>query len=162
MNNSFHSVSLEMSYSGPSSQVDGGPQRTFQPGDPGYVVCAHTGERRLHTPKWHLCLCSVPNIKTKQNKTRGCSAAAVSFCIPLLFHPHVSNWQITRCVLIGQPPGAILHTLPCSGGGSYVPVACERRENSREQAGARAEAEHHLPVLRQLRASGPLSPSGAG
>lgn len=121
-------------------------------------LCTHRWEEAAHTKVTTLPLSCTQH----QNKTRGCSAVAVSFCIPLLFHPHVSNWQITCCVLIGQPPGAILHTLPCSGGGSYVPVACKRGENSREQAGARAEAEHHLPVLCQLRASGPLSPSGAG
>lgn len=65
-------------------------------------------------------------------------------------------------LLIGQPPGALPHTLPCPGGGSDVPVARERGEDPREQAGARAEAEHHLLVLGQLRAAGPLPASGAG
>lgn len=38
---------VETSSSGPSSQVDGGSQGTFQPWNPGGVIRAHTGERRL-------------------------------------------------------------------------------------------------------------------
>lgn len=62
----------------------------------------------------------------------------------------------------GQPPGALLHPLPRPGGWSHIPAAGQGGEDSREQAGARAEAQHHLPVLLQLRASGPLPPSGDG
>lgn len=40
---------LEMSCAGSSSQVDGEPQRALQPGGPGSVVCAHTGESSQHT-----------------------------------------------------------------------------------------------------------------
>ncbi len=47
----------------------------------------------------------------------------------------------------GQPPGALLHPLPRPGGRSYIPTARQGGEDSREQAGAWAEAQHYLPVL---------------
>lgn len=40
---------LEMSCASSSGQVDGEPQRALQPGGPGSVVCAHTGESSQHT-----------------------------------------------------------------------------------------------------------------
>lgn len=62
----------------------------------------------------------------------------------------------------GQPPGAFLHPLPRLRGHSNIPAAGQGGEDSREQAGARAEAQHHLPVLLQFRASGALPSSSAG
>lgn len=61
----------------------------------------------------------------------------------------------------GQPPGALLHPLPRPRGRSYVPSAGPGREDSREQAGAWAETQHHLPVIFKFGASGPLPPPGA-
>lgn len=61
----------------------------------------------------------------------------------------------------GQPPGAFLHPLSCPGRRRNIPATSQGGEDSREQAGARAEAQHHIPGLLQIRASGPLPPSGA-
>lgn len=131
---------LEMSSPSPSGQVDGEPQRTLQPRDPGSVVRAHAGMSVLRTAPKHKSLLT---------------RSVILVWVVKLAH-------FNRCLLIGQPPGALLHALPRSGGGSHFPVAREGGEDSREQAGARAEAEHHLLVLGQLRTAGPLPPPGAG
>lgn len=100
---------------------------------------------------------------TQHQNRSGCSAIAIFFPPPsVILVSIVKLPRFNCCLLIGQPPGALLHTVPRSGGGSHLPVAREGGEDSREQAGARAEAEHHLPLLRQLRTAGPLPPSGAG
>lgn len=140
---------LEMSCASSSGQVDGEPQRALQPGDPGSVVRAHAGVSVVHTTpkqKWLL------------------SHSGVFFFLPpsVILVSIVKLPRFSCCLLIGQPPGALFHAVPRTGGGSHLPVAREGGEDSREQAGARAEAEHHLPLLCQLRAAGPLPPSGAG
>lgn len=62
----------------------------------------------------------------------------------------------------GQSSGAFLHTLPCPGGWSDISSTGQGWEDSREQARAWAEAQHHFSVLFQFRTSGPFPPSGDG
>lgn len=62
----------------------------------------------------------------------------------------------------GESPGALLHPVPCSRGKGYVPYPCRGRQSARKQAGARAKAQHHLPVLLRAGAACTLPPPGPG
>ena len=65
-------------------------------------------------------------------------------------------------MFLGQPLGALLHAVSRPGGRSQLPAAREGGEDSREQAGTGAEAEHRVPVLVPLGAPGALPPPAAG
>lgn len=91
-----------------------------------------------------------------------------SITCPLFYYICFSVSLFFHCCLLflfsvpGQSSGAFLHTLPCPGGWSNIPSTGQRWEDSREQARAWAEAQHHFSVLLQFRASGPFPPSGDG
>lgn len=114
----------------------------------------------------HTCIPQVSMLlfHSPWSMSRLCRSTFVSFSIssPLLLLlsllPVLTNPTFS---LPGQPPGAFLHPLPCTGRWSNIPCADQGGEDSREQAGAWAEAQHHSPVLVQSRGSGPLPPPSA-
>ena len=62
----------------------------------------------------------------------------------------------------GQTPAALLHAVPRSGRPGELPHPRAGREGSGGQAGARAEAEHHLAVVLVPGAAGALPAPGPG
>lgn len=84
-----HLCCVETSPSGSSSQVDGESQRTFQPWDPGSVICTHTGKLNssMHT----------------QNTTSGHSAVVLlHLCLSLSMFPmslffFLLHLQVSHC-----------------------------------------------------------------
>lgn len=118
-------------------------------------VCIHQ-----HTHAYHKCPCCC------SIRPEACpdSVAVHLFLSPsplLLFLSLLPVLTNPAFSLPGQPPGAFLHPLPCTGGWSNIPCADQGGEDSREQAGAWAEAQHHSAVLVQSRGSGPLPPPSA-
>lgn len=65
-------------------------------------------------------------------------------------------------VFPGQPPGEVLHPLPLPGEPGDLPHPRAGPEDQRDGAGARAEAQPHLPELLPPGAAGALPAPGAG
>lgn len=62
----------------------------------------------------------------------------------------------------GQPPGEVLHPLPLPREPGDLPHPRTGSEDQRDGAGARAEAQHHLPELLPPGAARALPAPGAG
>lgn len=158
--------------------MDGESQRAFQPWDPGCVVCTYAGELWLNTQHpASLLLALCVHLKSKyrctNNKcpvcfirhspwTTTCTLSYhICFSISLPFFPPCC-YLLFLFSVPGQSSGAFLHTLPCLGGWSNIPCTGQGWEDSRKQARAWAEAQHHFSALLQFRASGSFPPPGDG
>lgn len=104
----------------------------------------------------------VTNCCTRKHKKTHSLSSSDHFCLSFSHSTSFLSVTIHLCSAPGQSSGAFLHPLPCFGGWGNIPAASQGGKDSREQVGTRAEAQHHLSVLLQSGASGPLPPPGVG